>query len=238
MGSNMNQVFTSWSGGKDSCFACYRAITNGLKVRYLANMITDDGKRSWSHGQSPELLQVQSQAIGIPLVQHRATRDNYEAEFKNMLRAFKQEGVDGGVFGDIDFNEHRKWIDRVCQEVDITPHLPLWGESQEKILRDFINLGFEAVIVVTKSDLFGEEWLGRKVDLDFLKHLDELRETKDITPCGEAGEYHTFVTDGPLFKRRIEILETRRVFRDKHWFLEILDTDLRAKGKREGDRVT
>ena len=236
--TNMRQVFTSWSGGKDSCFACYLATINGLKVRYLANMITEDGKRSWRHGQSPELLQVQSQAMGIPLVQRRTTRDNYEAEFKNMLRAFKQEGVDGGVLGDIDFNEHRKWIDRVCQEVDITPHLPLWGESQEKILRDFINLGFEAVIVVTKSDLFGEEWLGRKVDLDFLKHLDELRETKDITPCGEAGEYHTFVTDGPLFKRRIEILETRRVFRDKHWFLEILDTDLRAKGKREGDRLT
>ena len=229
MVSNMNQVFTSWSGGKDSCFACYRATINGLKVRYLANMITDDGKRSWSHGQSPELLQAQSQAIGIPLVQHRATRDNYEAEFKNMLRTFKEEGIDGGVFGDIDFNEHREWIERVCQAVDITPHLPLWGENQEKILRDFINLGFETIIVVTKSDLLGEEWLGRKVDLDFLKHLDKLRETKNITPCGESGEYHTFVIDGPLFKQRVEIMETRKVFRDEHWFLEILDTDLRAK---------
>ena len=227
--SNINQVFTSWSGGKDSCFACYRATINGLKVRYLANMITDDSKRSWSHGQSPELLQVQSQAIGITLVQHQATRDNYEAEFKNMLRTFKEEGIDGGVFGDIDFNEHREWVERVCQAVDITPHLPLWGEKQEKILRDFINLGFETIIVVTKSDLLGEEWLGRKVDLDFLKHLDKLRETKDITPCGESGEYHTFVTDGPLFKRRIEILETKKIFRDEHWFLEILDTDLRAK---------
>ena len=227
--NNMHQVFTSWSGGKDSCFACYRATINGLKVRYLANMITDDGKRSWSHGQSPELLQAQSQAIGIPLVQHRTTREDYEAEFKNMLRTFKEEGIDGGVFGDIDFNEHREWIERVCQAVDITPHLPLWGESQDKILRDFINLGFETIIVVTRPDLLGEEWLGRKVDLDFLKHLDKLRETKDITPCGESGEYHTFVIDGPLFKQRIEITETRKVFRDERWFLEILSTDLKAK---------
>ena len=227
--SNINQVFTSWSGGKDSCFACYRATINGLKVRYLANMITDDSKRSWSHGQSPELLQAQSQAIGIPLVQHRTTREDYEAEFKNMLRTFKEEGIDGGVFGDIDFNEHREWIERVCQAVDITPHLPLWGESQDKILRDFINLGFETIIVVTRPDLLGEEWLGRKVDLDFLKHLDKLRETKDITPCGESGEYHTFVIDGPLFKQRIEITETRKVFRDERWFLEILSTDLKAK---------
>jgi len=224
-----NQVFTSWSGGKDSCFACYRATINGLKVRCLANMITDDGKRSWSHGQSADLLQVQSKAIGIPLVQRCTTRKEYEAEFKNMLRTFKEEGINGGIFGDIDFNEHREWIERVCQSADITPHLPLWGESQEKILRDFINLGFETIIVVTKPDLLGEEWLGRKVDLDFLKHLDKLRETKDITPCGESGEYHTFVVNGPLFKQQIEILESRKVFRDERWFLEILSTDLKAK---------
>jgi len=154
---------------------------------------------------------------------------DYETEFKGMLLALKQEGVRGGVFGDIDLDEHRQWIERVCHEVDITPYLPLWGQSQEKILRDFIGLGFEAVVVATKADLFGEEWLGRKVDLDFLKLLDELRETKDITPCGEAGEYHTFVTDGPLFKERIEILETNKVLREGHWFLEILKCELRSK---------
>ena len=225
----MSQVFTSWSGGKDSCLACYRASINGLKVRYLANTVTEDGKRSYSHGLLAEVLQIQSQAIGIPLVQRRTSRDNYEAEFKSMLRAFKQEGVEGGVFGDIDFNEHRQWIDRVCQEVDITPHLPLWGESQGKILRDFIDLGFEAIVIATKADLLGEECLGRRVDLDFLKLLEELRETKGITPCGEAGEYHTLVINGPLFQKRIDILKTKKVLRDEHWFLEILDTGLRAK---------
>lgn len=192
-------------------------------------MITEDGKRSWSHGQSPDLLQVQSQAIEIPLVQRRTTGDNYEAEFKNMLLAFKQEGVGGGVFGDIDFNEHRQWIDRVCQEVAIAPHLPLWGKSQDKILRDFIGLGFEAIVVTTRADLLGEEWLGRKVDLDFLKQLDELRKTEDITLCGEAGEYHTFVIDGPLFKKRLEILKTKKVLKEGHWFLEILKCGLKAK---------
>ena len=225
----MHRVFTSWSGGKDSCFACYQAMAGGLEVRHLLNMITEDGKRSWTHGQSAELLQVQSQAIGIPLVQRRTIRANYEAEFKSALLGLKQEGVTGGVFGDIDFNEHRQWIDRVCHEVDITPYLPLWEVSQDKIMRDFIALGFEAVIVVAKADLLGEEWLGRKVDLDFLAHLDELRKTMDITPCGEAGEYHTFVTDGPLFNHGIEILETNKTLRDGYWFLEISGCDLRAK---------
>ncbi len=222
----MRQVFTSWSGGKDSCFACYRAISSGLKVRYLANMIKEDGRRSWSHGLSPELLKVQSEAIGIPLVQQRTAGDKYEASFKNMLLAFKQEGITGGVFGDIDIEEHRQWVERVCQGVDVTPYLPLWGQSQEEILSDFIGSGFEAVVVVTKADLLGEEWLGRKVDMDFIASL---KQTGGIQLCGEAGEYHTFVTDGPLFDQRIEILESNRVLRDGYWFLEILRYDLKIK---------
>jgi len=225
----MHQVFTSWSGGKDSCLACYQATVSGLKVRYLLNMGTEDGKRSWTHGLSTELLQIQSQAMGTPLVQRRTTGVAYETEFINILRAFKQEGIEGGVFGDIDFEPHRQWIERVCQEANITPHLPLWGQSQDKIMRDFIDSGFEAVVVAAKADLFGEEWLGQKVDLDFLEQLDELRETKEITPCGEAGEYHTFVTDGPLFNQRLEILKTNKVLREGQRFLEILRCDLRSK---------
>ena len=225
----MTQVFISWSGGKDSCLACYRAATGGLTVSCLANMITEDGKRSWTHGQSAELLKVQSRAIGIPMVQQRTTGENYETEFKNMLHAFKQEGVEGGVFGDIDFEEHRQWIDGVCQAADITPHLPLWGESQDKVMREFIDAGFEAVVVATRADLLDKEWLGRKIDLDFIERLAELGETKGITPCGEAGEYHTLVIDGPLFRQRVEILETNKVLRDEHWFLEILNADLRVK---------
>lgn len=223
----MQDVFTSWSGGKDSCLACCRAAGDGLRVRYLVNMVTEDGQRSRSHGLSARWLQMQSQAIGIPLIQRRTTRANYEAEFRNMLLTLKQEGITGGVFGDIDFNEHRQWIDRICAEGGITPYLPLWGESQDKILRDFINLGFEAVVVATKADLLGEEWLGRKIDLDFLSHLAELAKTRNITPCGEAGEYHTLVIDGPLFGKRIDLLETRKVLRDEHWFLEIVKGELR-----------
>lgn len=225
----MTDVFVSWSGGKDSCFACYRAAASGLKVRCLLNMVTADGKRSWTHGLSTEWLQIQSQAIGIPLVQRQTTGASYETVFKNGLLTFKSEGIGGGVFGDIDIEEHRQWVDRVCHEVGITSYLPLWGQHQEKILKDFIDLGFEAIIVVAKADLFGKEWLGRKIDLDFIKDLDGLRQTKDITPCGEAGEYHTFVTDGPLFNQRIEILEKNKVLKEGYWFLEILNCQLRAK---------
>ena len=225
----MHQVFVSWSGGKDSCFACYLAAGSGLQIRHLVNMLTEDGKRSWIHGLSTELLEMRSQAIGIPLVQKRSTMATYEADFQDAILSLKENSIRGGVFGDIDLEEHREWVERICQQAGITPHLPLWGLSQENILRDFTGLGFEAIIVVAKADLFGEEWLGRKVDSDFLSYLSELKKTSGITLCGESGEYHTFVTDGPLFKQRMEILESNKVLREDYWFLEILKSELRAK---------
>jgi len=225
----MEQVFVSWSGGKDSCFACYKASLSGLEVRYLLNMVNVDAKRSWFHGLSPELMQMQSKAMGIPLIQRRTAMAKYEADFKGAVLELKKGGVSGGVFGDIDLEEHREWIERTCQQVEVSPHLPLWGMSQEKVLKDFVELGFEAVILVAKADLFGREWLGRKVDHDFLSYVSELKQTKEISPCGEAGEYHTFVTDGPIFNQRVEILKTRKVLREGYWRLEILESELRGK---------
>ena len=223
----MKQAFVSWSGGKDCCLAFYQAIASGLKIRYLANMLTGDGTHSRTHGLSAEVLRSQSQAIGIPLFQSKATWDTYENEFKKMLGSFKRKGICDGVFGDIDLDEHREWVERVCRTVNITPHLPLWGKEQDEILRYFISLGFEAVVIATKADLLGEEWLGKTIDIDFIDQLTELQKTKNITPCGEAGEYHTLVTNGPIFQKRMEILGTRKLLKDEHWFLQILKVDLR-----------
>ncbi|MCX6007054.1 MAG: diphthine--ammonia ligase [Chloroflexi bacterium] len=228
----MKSAFGSWSGGKDCCLACYRAITGGLKVSYLVNMVTEDGDRSRSHGLAAKWLQMQSQALQIPLIQHRATRDNYEAEFKNVLSNLKQKGITEGVFGDIDFNEHRQWIERVCTETGVIPRLPLWLEDQKSILTDFINSGFVAVIVATRADLMGEEWLGRKLDKDFITDLAKLN--NNITPCGEAGEFHTLVIDGPLFEKRMEIIEATNISRDDRWFWEITKCQLMSKKGKIG----
>ncbi len=225
----MEQVFVSWSGGKDCSFACYKAMANGLRVRYLLNMATEDGKMSWTHGLSSEVLQIQSQAIGIPLVQRQTVSKAYEASFVAVLQELKRKGVTGGVFGDIDMEEHREWVERVCHQAGFTAHLPLWGQDQEKLLGDYIASGFEAVLVAAKADLFGEEWLGRRIDQSFVDDLNELRKTKEITPCGEAGEYHTFVIDGPFFRQRVAILETNKTLKDGQRFLEILKCDLKPR---------
>lgn len=222
----MELAFSSWSGGKDCCLAYYRAITNGTKVRYLVNMITGDGMRSQSHGLDARWLQMQSQAINIPVIQHKTAQCDYEVEFKNVLFNLKREGITTGVFGDIDLEEHRQWIERVCAELGIIPRLPLWREDQKQILTDFIDLGFEAVIVATKAEMMGEEWLGRKLDKDFITDLTKLN---NITPCGEAGEYHTLVIDGPLFEKRMEIIEANRVLREGHWFWDITKCQLMLK---------
>jgi diphthine-ammonia ligase len=222
----MPRVFASWSGGKDGCLAVYRAMRSGMDVRYLANMVTEDGQRSCSHGILAAVIKKQAEALGIPIVQRPTTSDTYEAVFVKTLQGFKQEGIDGGVFGDIDFSPHREWIERVCQKADMTPHLPLWNEDQKKLMEEFIDAGFKAVVVAVKAELFGKELLGRIVDKKFLTYLAGL---KGITPCGEAGEYHTLVIDGPLFKKRLEITKSAKVTRGDHHFLEILATELKAK---------
>jgi len=217
----MKRVFVSWSGGKDCCLALYRAVRSGLEVRRLANMVTEDGTMSRSHGVAAYVIRAQAEALGIPIMQQAAADDDYEAEFRKMLRAFSGEGITGGVFGDIDFNAHREWIERVCGESRMDFHLPLWLESQRGLMNEFIDAGFESVVVAAKSEFFGEDVLGRTVDRDFLACLDGIA---GMTPCGEAGEYHTLVIDGPLFKKRLEITESRKTERDGTLFLEITGT--------------
>ncbi|MFH1382167.1 MAG: diphthine--ammonia ligase [Chloroflexota bacterium] len=225
----MEQAFASWSGGKDCCLALYRAIASGLQVSYLVNTVSEDGLQSRSHGLAAKWVQMQAQAIGIPVIQQPTAKDNYEAQFKSVLRTLNRQGITAGVFGDIDFNAHREWVDRVCAETGMTPHLPLWEENQKALFQEFIDLGFEAVVVSTRADVLGEEWLGRKLDAGFLADLAKL---PGVTACGEAGEYHTLVIDGPLFQKRIEITAANKVLRECRWFLEITDCGLKPKREK------
>lgn len=212
----------SWSGGKDSCFACYEAICRGYNISCLVNFISKEYKRVSFHGTEAKLIRLQAKAIDIPLLQKETTWNGYEQEFKDAVRGLIPYGITGIVFGDIYLQEHKDWVERVCEELGIEAIEPLWGKEPEKILLDFIDAGFEAIIVSAKSDLFSEEWIGRKVDREFLRYLKE-NET-DI--CGENGEYHTFVTGGPMFKKKIKINKSRSIMRDSYWFLDTLEYSL------------
>jgi len=222
----VKKVFVSWSGGKDGCLALYRVLRAGMDVCYLANMVSEDSQRSRSHGIRSAIIKKQAEALGIPIVQRPTADDAYEASFIEMLREFQREGIEEGIFGDIDFPPHREWVENVCRRAGLTARLPLWQESQSKLLKEFIGAGFRAVVVVVKAGLLGKELLGRSVDKDFLALMES---TKGVTPCGEAGEYHTLVVDGPVFKKRLEITKSKIVTRGEHHFLEILETRLKTK---------
>lgn len=223
----MLKVFSSWSGGKDCSLALYRAKKDGMDVRYLLNTVTQDGMRSCSHGMSAMVIRRQADALGIPIIQRPTTGDNYETVFVDALKKFKQEGIEGGVFGDIDFNPHREWIERVCGGAGISPYLPLWLEDQKKLMEEFIDAGFIAKVVAVKADILGKDVLGRTVDRAFLAYLAGLN--RNITPCGEAGEFHTLVINGPIFQQSLEITAFEKVTRGEHHFLEITGLELKAK---------
>jgi diphthine-ammonia ligase len=225
----MTRAFASWSGGKDCCLALYRAKKEGLDVRYLFNMVGKDNHRSKSHGVRAAVIKEQARALGIPIMQQPTTDDEYEAVFVKALKEFKRKGIEAGVFGDIDFEPHREWNERVCRPAGITPQLPLWQQDQTKLLEEFIGAGFKSVVIAVKADMMGKEFLGRIVDKQFITDIAALN--KGITPCGEAGEYHTLVVDGPIFEKRLDLIKTEIVSRGEHHFLEILKTKLIAKKK-------
>ena len=228
-------VFVSWSGGKDCCLACYRAIKSGFDVRYLASMFTEHTERLWPHHLTPEVLGMQAEAMAIPLIQRVTAVADYDTEFMNMLGALKTEGISGGIFGDVSIGnglaeKHRRWVDSVCQPVGITAYRPLWGRRMEELIREFIEVGFEAVIIAAAKSLPGKELVGRTLDKDLLL---ELKRRHELSATGEVGIYHTFVIDGPLFKKRLELLETDIVPIGNYWYLDILKCDLKAKVKEE-----
>ena len=187
--------FCSWSGGKDSCLALYRACHAGAKPARLLTMLAEDGIRSRSHGLTREVLQAQASRLGIPLLAPSASWSEYETVFVNALVQLRKEGVQAGVFGDIDFSPHREWDQKICDKTGMALCLPLWECSKLELLDQFLALGFKAMIVTVKEDQLGREFLGRIIDREIIGEFQR----KGIDPCGENGEYHTVVVDGPLF---------------------------------------
>lgn len=222
----MKKAFTSWSGGKDGCYACYQAMKNDFDILYIMSMMDDKSEWSMFHRFPPETLQQQADAMGVKFLNNPSTLDTYEDDFVRGVTEMKKDGVECGVFGDIETDHHRKWVEDICVRSEVEACLPLWHMDQDDILNDFINQGFVSVITACNKDFMGEEWLGRKLDAKFLADIAEMQKSSDITTCGEMGEFHTLVIDGPIFKKRIEIVETTNRFNNGYWFLEIHKSEL------------
>ena len=215
---NKQNVIVSWSGGKDSCLACYKAMLEGYNVAYLVNTISKEHQRVRFHGTEARLIQTQAEAIEIPLFQRETSSNNYELDFKEGVRSLiSNRNIYGMVFGDIHLEHCREWAEKVCEELGLKVIEPLWHRRSEEILLDFIDGGFEAYVASCQADLIDEKFIGRRLDKIFLEDISKL----GIDVCGENGEYHTVVTDGPIYKQRINLLESQKVLRKGYWFLDI-----------------
>lgn len=203
----------SWSGGKDSCLACYLAIKKGMKISHLLHFDRPNNL----HGVDPAMIRLQAELAGIPIVQRKVASEDFEREFKKTVGELAKNGTRGMVFGDIYLEPHKEWVDRTCGELGIEPIEPLWGMKTENIMKDFINQGFETIVASGDQKLIDKKYIGRKMDSDFIEYL----KSKNLDVCGENGEFHTFVTSGPLFQGRIEITDSAITSRDGFCFLDV-----------------
>lgn len=193
------RALCSFSGGKDSCLALWRAQQLGFDVRTLLVMFEENGERSRSHALPAALLERQAAALQLDLTMRHASWSDYERVFIDALRELKARGFGAAIFGDIDLQPHRDWEEKVCAAVGIEPVLPLWLEDRRALADEVIACGFRAVVVCVDSRYLGDEFCGREYDASFLAALPP-----NVDACGENGEFHTFVYDGPNFKKPVE----------------------------------
>jgi uncharacterized protein (TIGR00290 family) len=207
----------SWSGGKDSAMALNELAKNGQPVAYLLSTVTKDYDRVSMHGVRRSLLERQSESIGIPLeevfLSKKSSNAEYEERMSEKLSYLKANGVTTIGFGDIFLADLRKWREERTKSIGMDCVFPIWKRDTRELASTFIRLGFKAVIACVDSKALGKEFAGREFDGALLSDLP-----KGVDPCGENGEFHTFVYDGPIFKDGIEFNRGEVVLRESRFY--------------------
>jgi uncharacterized protein (TIGR00290 family) len=207
----------SWSGGKDSCFALMQAVQSGYVPKVLLNVLNEGGIISRSHGIPRAILELQALHAGIPLHTVASSWKDYESNFTSALIELKANyELSSAVFGDIDLLAHREWEEMVCKNAGLQAFLPLWKQNRKKLVYQMLESGITAIIV-SCNETMGEKFIGKEITTDLITDLELL----GVDPCGENGEYHTLVTDCPLFDRPINILIRHRLLHENYWFAEL-----------------
>ncbi|HMK93219.1 MAG TPA: diphthine--ammonia ligase [Thermoleophilia bacterium] len=213
---------SSWSGGKDSYLAFSRAVAGGGRPRALLCMLRADGRRTHSHALPPALVERQAECLGLPLVTRAADWDGYEAAFLDALAELRgRHGVEVSVFGDIDLQPHRDWVERVSAEAGLVACLPLWDEPRRGLLEELLAQDVSATVVAVDGDRLPTRFLGRRLDPGVIAEL----EAQGVDACGEEGEYHTVVVDGPLFRAPLAVTRRGTLAIDQYRFADLAVDD-------------
>lgn len=210
----------SWSGGKDSCAALARVLPS-LNVTTMITMFDESETRSRSHGLAPAVLSAQADRLGLRQLIGRCTWQTYNQVFSETLAELAELDVTHVVFGDIMFEDHRRWAEEQCAGHGLTAVEPLWGESTDDLFEQWVSSGAEALIVTARAEFLDESWLGRPLHRDLRADLVRL----GVDLCGERGEYHTVVTQTPLFRRPLRLRHLGHVQVSGCWALDVAVDD-------------
>jgi uncharacterized protein (TIGR00290 family) len=218
-------VLVSWSGGKDSCMAL-REIqrSSDLRVAALLTTITRDYDRISMHGVRRILLERQAVSLRVPLhqilISKGASNVEYETRMGEAFAIYREREIDTVAFGDLFLEEIRAYREQLLTRHGMLGMYPVWKRDTLALIREFINLGFKTAVVCVDPARLDPSFLGRLIDEDFLSQLPP-----GVDPCGENGEFHTFVFDGPIFSDPVKFVFGERVCRDSFWFCDLVPTD-------------
>jgi uncharacterized protein (TIGR00290 family) len=221
------KVVFCWSGGKDSALALYELLRSGdyEVVSLLTTVATEFGRVS-HHGVRAELLERQASAIGIRLHKlylpsYTCTNEVYEAVMERAMLEYREAGVRTVAFGDIFLQDLREYRERNLTKVGMKAVFPIWRCDTSELIQTFIRLGFKARLCCVDGRKLNRSFAGRAIDADFIGSLPE-----GVDPCGENGEYHSFVYDGPIFSHPVRLAVGEVVLKDVRYFADLLPTTL------------
>lgn len=210
---NMIPAYMNWSGGKDSSLCLHKILQEKkYDVRFLLTSVNAVHNRISMHGVRRELLEAQALSIGIPLttieLPEQPGMQEYEQYMMQKVAALKEAGCHHSIFGDIFLEDLKQYRENKLKEADIDCVFPLWKKDTTGLLREFIELGFKAIIVCVNEKHLDQSFCGRMIDESFMNDLPP-----GVDPCGENGEYHSFVFDGPVFKQPVSFTKGEIVYR-------------------------
>lgn len=224
------RIVMSWSGGKDSAMALHEIRrSDRYEVVTLITSIAKEYERISHHGVRETLLEAQADAIGLPLHKiylpsgssHPCTNSVYEDIMEEVMLKFRDAGIRTVAFGDIFLEDLRAYRERNLAKVDMQALFPIWKRETSELATTFIESEFRAYLSCVEGRL-GRSFAGRAFDADLLRDLPE-----DVDPCGEYGEFHSFVYDGPIFKQCVDVAVGRVVERQTRFYADLLPADAR-----------
>lgn len=222
----------NWSSGKDSALTLHRLIQSGKKPELLLTTISKEEQRVGMHGLRRELLEQQAKAIGIPLkIIELSSSTNHEAYnrlMRDAMAELKSQGYDTAIFGDIFLEDLKEYREAQLEKAGIKGEFPLWKEDTRALINEFVNSGLRSVIVSAAEKHFNKDFLGTKIDADFVGKLPEV-----VDPCGENGEFHSFCYAGPIFENEIRFKKGKRVI--KYYDSPVKSRDSEEEGSADED---